>query len=91
MQHYWYTLSYIAVILCFLIVRTQQDIVFGTSSAQTGPSQFLGVEVVKGLEAGFHLINTNGGIRGENLTLIVTDDQFCFSHFFFKTNSCSCC
>lgn len=53
---------------------TDDEVVFGTSITLSGPTGFLGEEVVGAVEAYFSMINDAGGVNGRNLRLIAYDD-----------------
>lgn len=53
-----------------------QPLVFGMSTALTGPAGELGQEMRRGVLAAFSEINANGGIKGRPLKLIALDDGY---------------
>ncbi len=52
------------------------DLVFGMSTALTGPSKDLGLEMQRGIETAFERTNARGGIRGNRLKLLPLDDGY---------------
>src|SRR5262249_35084155 len=51
-------------------------IVVGMSTALTGPSQGLGLEMKRGVEAYFAELNPEGGVLGRKLELVALDDGY---------------
>lgn len=51
------------------------EIVVGSFQALSGPYAIIGQEMTKGMNAYFNWINSNGGIYGRKIKLIVADDQ----------------
>ena len=75
------------ILLFFLIVilglanvawakNSDTDLVFGMSTALTGPAADLGDDMKAGVLAGFHRVNTVGGIDGMKVRLIALDDGY---------------
>ncbi len=56
--------------------NSSSDLVFGMSTALTGPAADLGDNMKAGVLAGFHRANTNGGIHGRTIRLIALDDGY---------------
>jgi branched-chain amino acid transport system substrate-binding protein len=56
--------------------ETNSDLVFGMSTALTGPAVDLGNNMKTGVLVGFHRGNKDGGIRGRRLRLIALDDGY---------------
>ncbi len=54
----------------------QEEILFGTTTALTGPSKFLGLSMVRGIEAHFAEVNRAGGIDGRQVRLWKLDDAY---------------
>ncbi len=52
------------------------DLLFGMSTALTGPAADLGDNMKAGVLAGFHRANNAGGIQGRTLRLIALDDGY---------------
>jgi ABC-type branched-subunit amino acid transport system substrate-binding protein len=52
------------------------DLVFGMSTALTGPTGILGTNMRDGVLAAFEETNRTGGIRGRLLRLVVLDDRY---------------
>lgn len=52
------------------------NLVFGMSTALSGPAEDLGVNMRQGVLAGFERINRNGGVHGLQLKLIALDDGY---------------
>jgi branched-chain amino acid transport system substrate-binding protein len=48
----------------------------GVSNVQSGPSRFLGSELIEGSQAYFDLINANGGIYGHRIEIALKDDRY---------------
>jgi ABC-type branched-subunit amino acid transport system substrate-binding protein len=55
---------------------TNDTIVIGQSAALTGPAAELGIEMRRGAQMYFDVINQNGGIHGRKITLISLDDGY---------------
>ena len=55
---------------------SDSDLVFGMSTALTGPAADLGDNMKAGVLAGFHRANTDGGLHGRKLRLIALDDGY---------------
>jgi ABC-type branched-subunit amino acid transport system substrate-binding protein len=51
-------------------------IVVGVSNVQSGPSRFLGQELIQGARAYLDRINAEGGVHGRRVTLVVRDDGY---------------
>jgi len=68
------------VLLVFAVLLPGQgegaELLFGTSTALSGPAQGLGRQFVLGIEAAFNKINTEGGIAGCSLRLKAIDDAY---------------
>ncbi len=56
--------------------NSPSDLVFGMSTALSGPAADLGDNMKAGVLAGFHRANNAGGIQGRNLRLIALDDGY---------------
>ncbi len=56
--------------------QTQNEIVLGMSTALSGPTAYLGVNMRDGVEAALDEINEKGGIHGYTLRLICLDDGY---------------
>ncbi len=52
------------------------EILLGTSAAFSGPSRGLGIELYRGAQAYFSLINERGGVRGRRIALKLYDDGY---------------
>jgi branched-chain amino acid transport system substrate-binding protein len=52
------------------------DILVGVSNVQSGPSQTLGQNLLRGSAAYFGLVNARGGIHGRKITILVKDDKY---------------
>ncbi len=52
------------------------DIIIGVSNVQSGPSRFLGQNLLLGSEAYFDLVNKGGGIYGRKITILLKDDRY---------------
>ncbi|HYA98438.1 MAG TPA: ABC transporter substrate-binding protein, partial [Methylomirabilota bacterium] len=66
---------------------TDKEILIGSCSALTGPSNFLGTQTITGANAYFKMINEAGGVYGRQLRLVGYDDSYdpdktgpCFEH-----------
>ncbi len=55
---------------------TSNEIKIGSFQALSGPIAAIGVPVKKGLDAYFNWVNSNGGVFGRKINLIVADDGF---------------
>lgn len=55
---------------------TNETITLGTTTAYSGPSRDLGLNMVLGIRACFNAVNDAGGIHGRKLELIVLDDGY---------------
>ena len=51
------------------------EVVVGSFQALSGPYAIIGQEMTKGMNAYFNWINSNGGVYGRRIKLIVADDQ----------------
>src|SRR5579871_1176438 len=51
-------------------------IVIGASNVMSGPARFLGIQLIKGSQTYFDLINVRGGIYGRQLRLRLQDDRY---------------
>jgi ABC-type branched-subunit amino acid transport system substrate-binding protein len=50
--------------------------VIGVSNVQSGPSRFLGQDLLRGSRAYFDSVNATGGVHGRRITLVVRDDRY---------------
>jgi ABC-type branched-subunit amino acid transport system substrate-binding protein len=57
-------------------IHVNAEIYVGTSTPLSGPLQEVGLNAIAGIKAYFNRINTNGGIQGQKLQLIIEDDQY---------------
>lgn len=57
-------------------VNVLAPIVIGVSNVQSGPSQSLGQELLQGSVSYFNLLNSNGGIHGRKVSVILKDDHY---------------
>lgn len=55
---------------------SSRELVFGMSTALTGPAADLGDNMKAGVLAGFHRANEEGGVHGKQLRLIALDDGY---------------
>ncbi len=55
---------------------SKRSIVFGQSSALTGPARHLGINMRAGIKAVFDQANKNGGVYGRKLKLVSLDDAY---------------
>jgi len=55
---------------------TEQEIVLGSVSAQSGHASFLGTQLTHGASAWFAHVNERGGIHGRKVRLVALDDQY---------------
>lgn len=77
-------LLWIAVISCSTRVLGAEDhksprqppIVLGVSNVQSGPSCFLGTQLLQGSKAYFDLVNAQGGIYGRHVEIDLKDDRY---------------
>jgi len=51
-------------------------IVIGVSNVQTGPSRFLGQNLLQGSMAYFERVNRTGGIHGRKISIVLKDDKY---------------
>jgi branched-chain amino acid transport system substrate-binding protein len=51
-------------------------IVIGVSNVQSGPSSELGHELVLGSQSYFDLVNSEGGIHGRRISILLKDDKY---------------
>ena len=58
--------------------RTEGDslILVGVSNVQSGPSQTLGQNLLRGSVAYFELVNARGGIYGRKISILLKDDRY---------------
>ncbi|OUR64399.1 ligand-binding receptor [Methylophaga sp. 42_25_T18] len=59
-----------------LSVMAAEKITVGMTAALTGPSAALGKEMQAGIASYFHYVNSQGGVGGRKLKLIVKDDGY---------------
>jgi branched-chain amino acid transport system substrate-binding protein len=52
------------------------EILVGVSNVQSGPSQTLGQNLLRGSAAYFGLVNARGGIYGRKISVVVKDDKY---------------
>lgn len=52
------------------------DIYVGTTTPLSGPLQEVGKNALAGMEAYFKRINTNGGVHGHQIRLVIKDDKY---------------
>jgi branched-chain amino acid transport system substrate-binding protein len=52
------------------------DIVLGVSNVQSGPSQSLGRNLVRGSIAYFEVLNQSGGIHNQRISIVLKDDRY---------------
>lgn len=55
---------------------SRPELVFGMSTALTGPAADLGINMRAGIEAAFAEVNAAGGCRGRRLRLVALDDGY---------------
>ena len=55
---------------------TDKTITLGTTTAYSGPSRDLGMNMVLGMRACFRAVNDAGGVHGRRIELIVLDDGY---------------
>ena len=55
---------------------SDERVLFGQSAAFSGPSQELGRNMRRGIEAAFHEVNQRGGVHGRRLELVSLDDAY---------------
>ena len=53
-----------------------ERVLFGQSAAFSGPSQELGRDMQRGIEAAFREVNERGGVHGRTLELVSLDDAY---------------
>lgn len=63
-------------LIVFSIFSFAGEIVIGISNAQEGPAKDLGIEYSKGANAYFDKINKSGGINGNTIKVIQTNDGY---------------
>ena len=56
--------------------ESQSELLFGMSTALSGPAADLGINMRAGILAGFHRVNQKGGVQGQMLRLISLDDGY---------------
>jgi len=52
------------------------QIIIGVSNVQSGPSQSLGQNLLRGSTAYFDLVNARGGIYGRKISIVLKDDKY---------------
>lgn len=52
------------------------QILIGVSNVQSGPSRWLGKNLLRGSAAYFELVNNGGGIYGRKISILVKDDKY---------------
>jgi|HubBroStandDraft_6_1064221.scaffolds.fasta_scaffold93538_1 branched-chain amino acid transport system substrate-binding protein len=52
------------------------EILIGVSNVQSGPSQTLGQNLLRGSVAYFELVNAQGGIYGRKISILLKDDRY---------------
>lgn len=55
---------------------TADKVVIGSFQALSGPIAFIGTPMRKGMDAYFNWVNSQGGVNGRKIELLVADDQF---------------
>ena len=55
---------------------TLPPIIIGVSNVQTGPSKELGQDLVRGSRSYFDLVNSDGGVFGRQLSILLKDDKY---------------
>ena len=55
---------------------SENEVLFGQSAVQSGPSQYLGTSMRLGIETAFHEANQKGGVHGRYLSLESMDDSY---------------
>lgn len=66
----------ISFFCCSSLALSAENIKVGMSTALTGPAAALGKNMRAGIESYFNLINSQGGVSGDKLVLIVRDDGY---------------
>jgi ABC-type branched-subunit amino acid transport system substrate-binding protein len=67
----------ISILLMFsLVASAAENIKVGMTAALSGPSAALGKEMQAGIASYFFYVNSQGGVNGRNLELIVKDDGY---------------
>src|SRR3989344_2582821 len=59
----------------FAIGQPKGEIIIGVSAPSTGPVALVGMWAVQGVELAIEDVNTNGGINGRQLRLVIEDDK----------------
>ncbi|WP_425397936.1 ABC transporter substrate-binding protein [Aeoliella sp.] len=75
----WWLVGIIAFIVATptaLAESTADDLVFGMSTALSGPAAELGRNMKQGVEAALAEANRQGGVRGKELRLVALDDGY---------------
>jgi branched-chain amino acid transport system substrate-binding protein len=71
-----------AVLVCYSVPRStanateQSPVLIGVSNVQSGASQSLGRNLVRGSAAYFDLVNKRNGIYGHQITMLLKDDKY---------------
>src|SRR5580658_7248234 len=52
------------------------QIIVGVSNVQSGPSQSLGQNLLRGSAAYFELVNERGGVYGRKISIVLKDDKY---------------
>ena len=52
------------------------QIIVGVSNVQSGPSQTLGQNLLRGSAAYFELVNGRGGVYGRKISIVLQDDKY---------------
>ncbi|MDE0267561.1 MAG: ABC transporter substrate-binding protein [Acidimicrobiaceae bacterium] len=55
---------------------TDETVLFGQSAAFSGPTQALGEDMRRGIEAAFQEVNESGGVHGRSVQLTTLDDTY---------------
>lgn len=71
-------IAYFTVLFCLAVfsVFSEDVILVGTSSMQSGPAAFYGLSTSKGYQAYLNEINANGGVNGKQIKRIQYDDVY---------------
>ncbi|MEW4451644.1 ABC transporter substrate-binding protein [Bremerella sp. JC817] len=59
-----------------VVVQAEDDVVIGMSTALSGPTARLGLDMRAGVNAAFQEINNQGGVNGRMVRLIALDDAY---------------
>lgn len=70
------SLVFLLMFFCLTTAQGEEKLLFGMSTALSGPAAVLGLHMRQGVLAGIHRINRQGGLQGRSITLFSLDDGY---------------